>query len=128
GFLELEVGGGLAHAAFEVLEGGLEVGSHEGLGLVADAGGREAVELAAFVGAGEDLLDVALDRLRRDAVGGVVGLLLLAAAVGLGDGALHRAGHAVGVEDDAAVDVAGGAADGLDQAGLGAQEALLVGV
>ena len=34
----------------------------------------------------------------------------------------------VGVEDDPAVDVAGGAADGLDQRGLGAQEALLVGV
>ena len=66
--------------------------------------------------------------LRRDAVLGVVGDLLLAAAVGLGHGALHRAGDLVGVEDDAAVDVAGGAADGLDQRGLGAQEALLVGV
>ncbi|MNX88672.1 hypothetical protein D3C86_1206500 [compost metagenome] len=56
----------------------------------------------------------------------VVGLLLLAAAVGLGDGAFHRAGHAVGVEDDAAIDVTGGATDGLDQGGFGAQEALLV--
>ena len=34
----------------------------------------------------------------------------------------------VGVEDDPAVDVARGAADGLDQRGLGAQEAFLVGV
>ena len=34
----------------------------------------------------------------------------------------------VGVEDHAAVDVARGAADGLDQRGLGAQEAFLVGV
>ena len=34
----------------------------------------------------------------------------------------------VGVEHHLAVDVAGGAADGLDQRGLGAQEALLVGV
>ena len=42
--------------------------------------------------------------------------------------ALHAAGDAVGVHDDPAVDVAGGAADGLDQRGLGAQEALLVGV
>ena len=39
-----------------------------------------------------------------------------------------RAGHLVGVEDHLAVDVAGGAADGLDQAGLAAQEAFLVGV
>ena len=37
-------------------------------------------------------------------------------------------GHLVGVEDDAAVDVAGGAADGLHQRGRRAQEALLVGV
>ena len=34
----------------------------------------------------------------------------------------------VGVEDRLAVDVARGAADGLDQRALGAQEALLVGV
>ena len=34
----------------------------------------------------------------------------------------------VGVEDDLAVDVARGAADGLDQGGLGAQEAFLVGI
>ena len=58
----------------------------------------------------------------------VVGLLLLAAAVGLGDGALHRAGHLVGIEDDLAIDVARGAADGLDERGLRAQEAFLVGV
>ena len=54
--------------------------------------------------------------------------LLFAPAVGLGDGALHRAGHLVGVEDDLAVDVARGAADGLDQRGFRAQEAFLVGV
>ena len=69
-----------------------------------------------------------LDRCRRDAVRLVVGLLLLAAAVGLGHGALHRAGDVIGVENHPAVDVARGAADGLDQRGLGAQEAFLVGV
>ena len=73
-------------------------------------------------------MDVALDALGRDAVGRVVGRLLLAAAIGLGDGALHGAGHLVGVEDHLAVDVAGGAADGLDERGLAAQEAFLVGV
>jgi hypothetical protein len=41
---------------------------------------------------------------------------------------LHRAGHLVGVEDHLAVDVARGAADGLDQRGLAAQKAFLVGV
>ncbi len=36
--------------------------------------------------------------------------------------------HLVGVHDDQTLRVAGGAADGLDQARLAAQEALLVGV
>ena len=58
----------------------------------------------------------------------VVGRLLFAAAVGLGHGALHRAGDLIGIENDLAVDIARGAADGLDQRGLGAQEAFLVGI
>ena len=58
----------------------------------------------------------------------IVGDLLLAPAVGLGERALDRSGDRVGVEDDPAVDVAGGAADGLDQRRLGAQEAFLVGI
>ena len=77
---------------------------------------------------GEDVVDVALDGLGRDAVLGVIGELLLAPAVGLGERALHRAGDPVGVEDHPALDVARGAADGLDQRGLRAQEALLVGI
>src|SRR6185503_19408732 len=47
---------------------------------------------------------------------------------GFGDGALHRAGDLVGIEDHLAVDVARGAADGLDQRGFAAQKAFLVGV
>jgi len=54
--------------------------------------------------------------------------LLLAATVGLADRALHRPGHAVGIEDDPAINIAGGAADGLDQRGFAAQETFLVGV
>ena len=65
---------------------------------------------------------------RRDAVRCVIGELLLAAAVGLVERALHRSGDPVGVEDHPPVDVARGAADGLDQRGFGAQEAFLVGV
>jgi hypothetical protein len=38
------------------------------------------------------------------------------------------AGHPVGIEDHAPVDVARGAADRLDQRGFGAQEAFLVGI
>jgi hypothetical protein len=77
---------------------------------------------------GDDVADVALDRGRRDAVLGIIFELLLAAPAGLGERALHRAGDAVGIEDHAPVDVARGAADRLDQRGLGAQEAFLVGV
>src|SRR3546814_20197941 len=73
----------------------------------------------------QDVADLLLDAGGRDAVFGVVGLLLGAAAVGLVERALHAVGHPVGVKDDAAVDIAGGAADGLDQRGLRAQEAFL---
>ena len=58
----------------------------------------------------------------------VVGLLLLAPARGFGHRALHRAGDAVGIQNDVAVHVARGAADGLDQRGFAAQEAFLVGI
>ena len=64
----------------------------------------------------------------RDAVGLVPRHLLLAAARRLGHGPLHRAGDVVGVEDDLTVDVARGAADGLDQRRFGAQKTFLVGV
>ena len=58
----------------------------------------------------------------------IIFALLLAAAVGLVERPLHRAGDPVGIEDHPPLDVAGGAADRLDQRGLGAQEAFLVGV
>ena len=75
-----------------------------------------------------DVGDLLAQRLRVDAVLGVVGDLLLAAAVGLVDRVLHRVGELVGVHVHLARDVAGGAADGLDERGRRAQEALLVGV
>ena len=62
----------------------------------------------------------------RDAVFFIVLLLNLAPAVRLGDGAVHGVGERICVHDDPALHVAGGAADGLDQRLLGAQEALLV--
>src|SRR5215216_4933178 len=76
----------------------------------------------------DDVGDPLADRLGVDAVGRVPVDLELAAPVGLLDGPLHRRGHLVGVHDHLAVDVAGGPADGLDERGLRAQEALLVGV
>jgi hypothetical protein len=59
---------------------------------------------------------------------GVVGELDRAAAVRLAQRRVHRGRPLVGVHDHPAVDVARGAADGLDERGLPAQEALLVGV
>src|SRR5664279_458834 len=68
------------------------------------------------------------DRRGRYAVLLVVGELDLAAAIGLGDRGAHRACLLVGVHQHGPVHVARGPADGLDQRGLPAQEALLVGV
>ena len=58
----------------------------------------------------------------------VIGLLDGAAAVGFIDGALHGVGHFVGVKNGAAVQVAGAAADGLNERAGGAQKPFLVGV
>ena len=76
----------------------------------------------------DDVADVLDDGLGGDAVGLVVGVLDGAAAGGLVYGHLHGVGDRVGVHDDGAVLVTGGAADGLDQGPLGAQEPFLVGV
>src|SRR3954454_2733491 len=128
GFLEVQIGGGLAHPRLEIAEHGFEI--------VADrddvVGHVVAADLdqhmIALVDAVHDVADRLLDALRRDAMRRVVLDLLLAAAVGFGDGALHRARHLVGIEDHLAVDVARGAADGLDQRGLAAQKSFLVGI
>ena len=63
-----------------------------------------------------------------DAVLDVVGVLNGAAALGFGDCLGHRIGEVVGVEEGLALDVAGGAADRLDQGALSPQETLLVGI
>jgi len=84
--------------------------------------------VVALVDAVQYVGDALADALGRDAVLGIVGFLFLAPAIGLRDGALHGACEAIRIENDAAVDVAGGAPDGLDQRGLAAQETFLVGV
>ena len=68
------------------------------------------------------------DGLRRDAVLLVVGSLDGAAAIGFADGLFHGVSHAVGVEDGAALNMARGAAHGLDERAGGAQETFFVGV
>src|SRR5262249_10116458 len=129
--LEVEIGGGLAHARLEVGDDSLEIVTDGGGVLLADAGqpaaGRDQYGVA-LVHALQDIGDALAHALRRDAVLGVERLLFFASPIGLGDRPLHRAGDRVGIEDYAAVDVARGATDGLDQRRLAAQEPFLVGV
>ena len=116
--LEFQQLGGLLHLPGQALDSGLPLQfAHPAgvplcvLGLVADLDA---------VGNGLD------DGFGHDAVFFVVGHLDSTAALGLGDGTVHAVRHLIRVHDDKALGVAGGAADGLDEAGLAAQEALLV--
>ena len=62
----------------------------------------------------------------HDAVGLVIGVLKRAAAFCFVDGRAHGGGDLVGIHDDQALRVSGSTADGLNQRGLGPEEALLV--
>ena len=75
-----------------------------------------------------DVADVLFDAFRRDAVFGIIGLLLFAPTIGFGDGAVHGTGHFVGIKNDLAIHIAGSTANGLDERGFRTQEAFLVGV
>ena len=88
--------------------------------------GDVGADVIALVDRVENVADVLLHAFRRDAVFGIVLRLLLAAAVGLGHRPLHRAGDVIGIENDLAVDVARGTADGLHQRGFRTQEAFLI--
>lgn len=76
----------------------------------------------------DDVFDLFFNLLRHDAVFFVEFHLFFAAAFGFVDGGFHGVGDFVGVQDGDAVHVAGGAAYGLNQAAVGAQEAFFVGV
>src|SRR6185369_10881842 len=124
-FLELEVGRGFAHPLFEVADIGFEVVPDEMRPFLIASVDDHAVAGREM---GEHVMDVAPDALRRDAMLLVIGELLFAPAIGLVERAFDRARHRVGIENDAAVDVARGSPDRLDQRSLGAKEAFLVGV
>ena len=84
--------------------------------------------MVALIDAVQNIGNAAFDGFRRNAVLEIVRALLLAPAVGFGDGAGHRAGDFVGIEDHPSIDIARRAANGLDQRGFGTQEAFLVGI
>src|SRR6185312_8957112 len=93
-------------------------------GVAARAAHFDVVGLA--VNLVEDVGDLLAQRLRVKAVLLVVGDLLGAATLGLVDGLAHRLGDVVGVHVHLTRHVAGGAADGLDQAAGRPKEAFLV--
>ena len=131
GVLEAQLVGRGEHLLLELDDGPLELLRRHRLGPRARAPLGAAAALRRLALGLEELRDVADaldDRRGRDAVVLVVLELDRAAAVGLLDRRAHRRRLLVGVHQDRAVDVAGGAPDRLDQGGLPAQEALLVGV
>src|SRR6185503_464246 len=74
-----------------------------------------------------DVLHVPADGLRRDAVFQVVGYLFFTPALRLFHGAFHGARDGIGVKNRPAIQVARGAAHGLDQRVVRTQETFLVG-
>src|ERR1019366_2546875 len=126
GTLELEFLGGFAHLDFELRENftQLLLAGYVRIGEVFD-GDRYVVS---FHNRGQLHVHGLDNRLWRDAVRIVVSDLFRAAAIGLPDGLYHRAGHAIGVENSAGLDVPRAAADGLDERRGAAQVAFLVGI
>src|SRR3546814_23979 len=68
------------------------------------------------------------DAARVNAVCGIELQLLDAPSLGLVDGTPHGVGDPVGIQNGAPIQIAGGAAHGLDQAALRTQKALFVGI
>ena len=124
GFFKFKIRRRFAHLLFEIRDDGLDVAAIKGGRVLA---GRQAFSilraLAAALGgllhhAFEHVGNAAHDGGRGDAVFEIVGDLLVAAALGLVHRPLHRAGDAVGIEDNLGLAVARRATDRLDQAGL----------
>ena len=74
----------------------------------------------------QGVVNLLLDRLRRDAVLPVVRKLFFAASFGFVHRAAHRRRDRIGIEDDASFGVSRGASDRLDEACFAAQKALFV--
>src|SRR5690606_24511894 len=78
-FLEFEIGGRLAHPAFQILDIGAQIVADEVRPLLVAGVDDEAVAIGDM---GQYVGDVALDRGRRDAVRFIIFALLFAAPVG----------------------------------------------
>src|SRR5690606_22033582 len=127
GPLELQLLRRLVHLFLQLLDLAGQLFRPHGLGPAADPLGLLRLLPGLFLpGVLHDVSDLLPHGLRGDAVLPVVLQLDLPPPAGLLDGRPHGVGDLVGVEDHPAVDVPGRPADGLDEGGLGAEEALLV--
>src|SRR6266568_3080498 len=130
GTFEFEFLGGFAHLLLELLEQFskllfvLDSGSRGVKGLVVQGHGN----IVGFDDAGELHVHGLYNGHWRDVVLFIESHLLGAAAIGFVDGLIHGVSAAVGIENGAAFDMAGAAADGLNQRSGAAEIAFLVGV
>ena len=125
GLFKFEGVGGFEHFSLEFADGfgDIEVAA----GFVDDHGGGILAGAALGVG-GEAGLDGAADAFRGDIILAIVLELFFAAVLGDVEELLDALGLDIGVEDDLAMEMTGGAAGGLNQAGGAAEVAFLVGV
>src|ERR1700741_3118684 len=112
--LEFEIGGGVAHALFEIRDHCFEIGALVVLRLSLRKPKRHMI---ALIDALEDVGNPAAHAFRGDPVSRIVSLLFFPAPVGLVDRRFQAVGHPIGVKDGPAVDVASCPSDGLNQRG-----------
>jgi hypothetical protein len=85
-------------------------------------------DMVLLIDRAENIRDPAFDRGGCNPIGGIIGFLFLAPAIGLRHRSLDRSGFMVGIEDHLAIDIAGRAANRLNKRRFAAQKSFLVGV
>ena len=123
GAFELELFGGGEHFGFEFAE---EFVVDEAL--FGGVSGGFAFDFSGLDFFFDAATDGFADGFGCDAVDLVIFDLECSSAEGFVDGALHAFGDGICIEDNAGIDISGGAADGLDEAGFAAEEAFFVSV
>ena len=123
-FFKIKIGCCITHVFFQSLKMSLEVVANQRAFVLIKP--RIHSHMIGLIDTAQDIADVLFDRLRCDAIGLVIRHLFFAAAVGLGNGPLHGAGNLICIKDYFAVDIARGAANGLNQTRLGPQKTLFI--
>ena len=91
---ELQIGGCSAHLLFQIINIGPQIMPDEVVGTVGVNLDKHRIAAGRV---GDDVVNVALDRGRGDPMFDIVSMLFFTAAVGFANGALHAAGHTVGI-------------------------------